>query len=44
MEAGRGSLFLEKIRQEMRPDLPPLDAQIDGMMGLGMKPKLAIVK
>jgi hypothetical protein len=37
-------VFLEGIRQQMRPDLPPLDEQIDGMMGPDMKPRLALVK
>jgi hypothetical protein len=37
-------VFLEGIRQQMRPDLPPLDEQIDGMTGPGMKPRLALVK
>jgi hypothetical protein len=37
--------FLERIRQEMRPDHPPLDEQIDGMIGRsGVKPRLSIVK
>jgi hypothetical protein len=36
---------LEQIRQQTRPDLPPLDEQIDGVIGQsGMKPRLAIVK
>ena len=36
---------LENIRQRMRPDLPPLDEQIDGIIGQsGMKPRLSVVK
>ena len=35
--------FLEGLRQQRRPDLPPLDEQIDGMMGLGMKPGVILV-
>jgi hypothetical protein len=36
--------FLEGIRQQMRPDLPPLDEQIDTMLAQsGMKARLSVV-
>jgi hypothetical protein len=36
--------FLEGIRHQMRPDLPPLDEQIDTMLAQsGMKARLAVV-
>jgi hypothetical protein len=35
---------LERIRQETRLDLPPLDEHIDGMIGQGTKPRLAVVR